>query len=471
MTYYNRRRFLKTTSALGFAGGTGLLSALASQSASAMDVSGYKALVCIFLKGGMDSYDTLLPKDSASYDAFKAIRPDLFERYNSDDIQSSRNRENLLTLGTLDIDDGREFALPPQMSSLKQLYDSGDLAVVSNVGPLIEQTNRTMMEASQSRVPQNLFSHNDQQSIWMSMEIEGRNDGWGAQYAKIAAMADPTMNPAFSAVTVSSSDIFLRGQDISQFKTQAGGAAEVSIIDAYWRLRSAKNSALARDILRRHFASTNGASQNILASDLISAHQDGREAIELYINAFENSQPLITEFPASGLGGQLRAIAEAISLRGPLAASRQVFFASIGGFDSHDSQHIDLPARQVEISEAIIAFQQAMVELGTQNDVTSFTASDFGRTMVTNGDGTDHGWGAHHFVIGGAVKGQKILGDIPAYDLGLENYTVDRGRLIPSISVDEYAASLGQWFGLSETDLLNIFPNWSNFGRNSLELF
>lgn len=471
MTYYNRRRFLQSSAALGFAGSTGLLSALASQSANAMDVSGYKALVCIFLKGGIDGFDTVLPYDQSSFDAFKSIRPDIFARYDSDNPDSSRNRANLLTLGSLSQDSSRQMALPPQMSALKALYDAGDMAVVGNVGPLIEPTTRTTMENNQVRLPKSLFSHNDQQSTWMSMDIEGRSDGWGAQMARIASEADPTMNKDFSAITVSSSDIFLRGDGISQFKTQTGGASEVSIIRRRWMLRSARNSETARDIMRRHFGSQNNISQNILEADLASSHKQGRDTIEQYINAVENAQPIATSFPNTNLGRQLQAIAESISLRNPLNVSRQVFFASLGGFDTHDSQVNDLPPKQTEIAEAIAAFQQAMSELGTLNDVTTFTAADFGRTMVTNGDGTDHGWGSHHFVVGGAVKGQQILGTVPAYDLGLEAYTKDRGRLIPTTSVDEYAASLGQWFGLNQTDLQSVLPNWSNFNHATLDLF
>lgn len=472
MTFYNRRRFLKSTSALGFAGGAGLLSGLASQSANAMDVSGYKALVCIFLKGGIDGFDTVLPLDTPSYDSFKAIRPDLFARYDSDNPDSSRNRDALLSLGSLQSDSSRQFALTPQMAELKQLYDAGDMAVIGNVGPLVEPTTRTAMESGQARTPKNLFSHNDQQSTWMSMDIEGRNDGWGAQLARIAAEADPTMNKAFSAITASSSDIFLRGNGVSQFKTQAGGGSEVDILSRRWMLRSARNSDAARDILKRHFGSLNANPQNILEADLAKSHQEGRKTIEAYLNAVENSQPLATSFPNTNLGRQLQAIAESISLRGPLGVSRQVFFASLGGFDTHDNQVNELPSKHLEISQAIAAFQTAMSELGTLNNVTTFTAADFGRTMVTNGDGTDHGWGNHHFVVGGAVHGGQIIGDIPAYDLGENAYTEDRGRLIPTTSVDEYAATLGQWFGLNSTDLRTVLPNWSeNFNSKALNLF
>ena len=472
MTYYNRRRFLQSTAALGFAGGTGLLSSLTAQSAYAMDVSGYKALVCIFFKGGMDGFDTVLPVDAPSYNSFKSIRSDLFALYDSDNPSSGRNRENLLNLGATQSDASREFGLPPQMVELKQLFDAGNMAVIGNVGPLIEPTTRSTFENSQVMTPKNLFSHNDQQSTWMSMGIEGRNDGWGAQLARIAADADPSMNKAFSAITTASSDIFLRGEGVSQFKTQAGGGSEVDILSKRWLLRSARNSDAARDILRRHFGSTNANPLNILEADLAQSHKNGRETIEMYLNAVENGQPLLTAFPNTNLGSQLQGIAEAISLRGSLGVSRQVFFASIGGFDTHDSQVNDLAAKHVEISQAIAAFQNAMSELGTLNDVTSFTASDFGRTMVTNGDGTDHGWGNHHFVVGGAVNGGQIIGDIPPHDLTESAYTKDRGRLIPTISVDEYAATLAQWFGLNTTDLATVLPNWSqNFDGKTLNLF
>jgi uncharacterized protein (DUF1501 family) len=470
MTYYNRRRFLRSTAALGFGATTGLFSTLAAQSANAMDVSGYKALVCLFFKGGMDGFDTLFPHDQESYDAFKALRPNLFDLYDSENSQSSRNRDNLTLLGT-GVDTGsRSFALSPQMAGMKELYDAGDMAVIGNVGPLIEPTTRDSMENGGVRLPKNLFSHNDQQSTWMSFGLEGRRDGWGAGFAKKAIEADPNNTPAFTAITASNSDIFLRGTNTSQFLARSG-QTELPIIRDRWRLGPAQNSEAARDILRRHFASQDGSSNNLLMRDVAQSNRKGRENGLLYAQAANNSMPLATEFPNTNLGRQMKTIAETISFRGDLQVNRQVFYASIGGFDTHDNQATKLPGLHQQISDALTAFQTAMTELGTLNDVTTFTAADFGRSITGNGNGSDHGWGSHHFVIGGAVKGGQVLGDIPPYDLTNASYTEDRGRLIPTTSVDQYAASLGQWFGLNPTDLNDVLPHWQNFDTPYLDLF
>jgi uncharacterized protein (DUF1501 family) len=470
MTYYNRRRFLRSTAALGFGATTGLFSTLASQSALAMDVSGYKALVCLFFKGGMDGFDTLFPHDQESYDAFKALRPNLFGLYDSDNPDSSRNRDNLAALGTGVNTGSRSFALPPQMAGLKALYDAGDMAVIGNVGPLIEPTVRDSMVNGSVRLPRNLFSHNDQQSTWMSFGLEGRRDGWGAGFAKKAIEADPNNASAFTAITASNSDIFLRGTNTSQFLARSG-QTELPIISQNWRLGSTPDKEAARAILRRHFASENVGAGNLLMRDVSQANRKGRENGLLYAQAAENATPLATEFPNTNLGQQMKTIAETIGFRNTLQVNRQVFYASIGGFDTHDNQAGKLPGLHQQISDALTAFQTAMTELGTLNDVTTFTAADFGRSITGNGNGSDHGWGSHHFVIGGAVKGGQILGDIPPYDLTHNAYTEDRGRLIPTTSVDQYAASLGQWFGLNPTDLNDVLPHWQNFDTPYLDLF
>lgn len=472
MANYNRRQFLRSTTAAGFAASTGLFSSFAGYSnANAADTSGYKALVCLFFKGGMDGFDTLIPTDQASYDALKDIRPNIFSSYNVGTGSSSRDIENLLELGELSGSGGRKFGLPTEMSQMFDLYNAGDMAVVGNVGPLIEPTSRSGMLSFTDSVPRNLFSHNDQQATWMSGAIEGQRNGWGAEFARFSSLASPPSNKTFSAITAGESDVFLRGADIRQFLARSGGVPETQIVAGNSLLGSARDSQVARDILRRHFAGRSTQSNSLFVRDLANEFTYSRDSNLDYYGAAQNASPLSVSFPTTSLGSQLKVIAETIKIRGALNVNRQVFYASIGGFDTHSAQTKTLPNLQTEISEAIGAFQAAMNEMGTTNDVTTFTASDFGRTLVSNGDGSDHGWGNHHFVIGGAVKGRKIVGDIPEFDKNSEAYTKTGLRMIPSTSVDQYAATLGRWFGMEEGELASILPHLNNFDTPDLDLF
>lgn len=472
MAIYNRRQFLRSTTAVGFASSMGVFASFAGHSnANAADTSGYKALVCIFLKGGMDGFDTLIPSDQTSFDALKNIRPDIFSSYGEGSGNSSRDIGNLLELGELENSGGRKFALPVQMTEMVDLYKAGNMAVVGNVGPLIEPATRSEMENFSVSVPRNLFSHNDQQSTWMSGALEGQRNGWGAEFARCTSIANPSSDRTFAAITAGSSDVFLRGAEIKQFVARSGGVPETDIVAGNAMLGSARDSQVARDILRRHFAGRNTQSNSLLVEDLAEEYTYSRDSNVHYFDAVQNASPISTPFPTTSLGQQLKVIAETINIRGALNVSRQVFYATISGFDTHSGQAGALPDLQEQISGALGAFQSAMNEIGTSNDVTTFTASDFGRTLLSNGDGTDHGWGNHHFVVGGAVKGNRILGDIPEFDGNSESYTKDRNRMIPSTSVDQYAATLGRWFGMSDSELSAILPHMNNFNSPYLDLF
>jgi len=205
--------------------------------------------------------------------------------------------------------------------------------------------------------------------------------------------------------------------------------------------------------------------------DMISMNARAMANSETFARALENGVAVSTSFPETQLASQLKTVANTIAIRDALNVRRQIFYVAIGGFDTHDNQRAEVPERLTEVGTAIAAFKSAMLELGVWNDVTLFTASDFGRTVIDNGDGTDHGWGGHHFVVGGSVSGKHIYGDIPAYDLSDQVYTEDRGRLIPTTSVDQYAATLGAWFGLDMSELNGTLPNLKNFPVKDLGLF
>ena len=472
MAYYNRRRFLGLTSAATFGAASGLLGALSTRAvAQASDSSGYKALICIFFRGGIDNFDTVLPTDQPSFNKMKSVRPDIFASYGQGSGTSSRDRENLLELGELTGSGGRSFGLPPEMTDLAALYKAGDMAVVGNVGPLIVPVQREDVLQQSKPLPRNLFSHNDQQSTWMSGDLEGLRNGWGADFARLATIADPSNNATFSAVTATNSDIFLRGGGISQYVARSGGIREPRILIDTDKLGSARDSAVVKNALRRHFASTNTRGENFLIEDLARSFEAARDSNETYFAGLNGALSLSTEFPTSNIGQQLKVIADTINARGAFGVGRQVFYANMDGFDTHDAQRDVLPIKQRQFSEAVGAFQQAMSEMNMSDSVTTFTASDFGRTMQSNGNGTDHGWGNHHFVIGGAVNGNRIVGDIPDYNVSSSRYTQTASRMIPTTSVEQFAATLGSWFGIADDELQSVFPYLGNFDSPYIDLF
>ena len=457
MAYYTRRGVLRGATALGFASGTGLLAAMTE--AGAANTTGYKALVCVFLYGGLDGADAVLPLDTESYNALRSARQDLFNIYGNS--SNSRSRSDLLALTGINTGDGRQFGLAPELAPLQQLYNQRRLAVVGNVGPLVEPTTRTTMENASAALPDRLFSHNDQQAVWMTGGLEGRRLGWGGEFADAVAPVSG-MARTFTSVTAASPDAFLRGSRTAQYAGRKEGPVKLSVAVDTWRLGNKNDEA--RRILADHYASKSDVSDNVLMRDLIAANRRTQADNATFKEAIDGASPLTTVFPNTKLGQQLATVATTISIRGAFGVNRQMFYAAIGGFDSHDSQANDVPNLLRELGDAVAAFDAAMQELGLGDQVTLFTASDFGRTLIGNGTGTDHGWGSHHFVVGGAVQGRALYGEIPPIDFADEQYTESRGRLIPTTSVDQYAASLGKWFGLTNAELRNALPNLGNFG-------
>jgi len=424
MVYYNRRQFI-TRSTLGFAGASLGLAALGQKSAHAANVGGYKALVGIMLKGGMDQNDTVLPVDQASYDALKAIRPGIFAGYDSDSEESSRNRANLLALNPTNAErfNGRQFGLPRELSNIHALFESGDAAIVGNVGPLLDTANRDDFEARRIELPKRIFSHNDQQSTWMALGTEGTRE-------RARAFRAPEVGRNLALDPERKRSYLGRGDDADMAREK---------LNAYLRKKSFDHKNLFRkDVIA---LAGSGVDKQLAFSELVSV-----------------APPLSTIFPNTRLGRQLGGIAQTMSLRTDLGVSRQVFYAATGGFDTHNTQAADLPANHTELNSAVAAFHAAMLELGLWDDVLLFTMSDFGRTMVDNGDGCDHGWGGHHFVMGGSVR----------VDEAHPQYTAKRMRLIPTTSVEQHAAALGGWFGLDNTELDKVFPNLSRFDRRAL---
>jgi len=457
---FSRRNLLQGigAGAISAASIGGIQSALSGfQAASAADVSGYKALVCVFLLGGADSHDVIIPYDQASYDRYAEIRASLMADYESNPGGSTRARDRLLKLNPDNEASfgGREFALTEEMSGLHQLFEEGNAAIVGNVGPLLQPLTRTEWEAGNVPTPKRLFSHNDQQSTWMASAPEGAQFGWGGRFADAALASGANANSDFTTITSLGNELFLTGEQALPYQIGLDGAQEVELLNSLSDLE-------VSDVLREHFRSSNYTNSNLLKRDTANVSRKAIDLNELFNQSLENLIPIQTEFPRTFIGNQLKAIAETIAIRGSLAVSRQVFFAAQGGYDSHSTQAVEVPRRLGQLDEAMTAFYRAMQEIGLGSDVTIFTASDFGRTLAINGDGTDHGWGGHHFVVGNAVVGKQIYGDIPPYDFG-HDYDAGGGRLIPSTSVEQFAEPLGRWFGLNDSELATALPNFNSF--------
>ena len=465
MANYNRRHFLQSMGALSFLGGTTALSGLTAMKAHAADTTGYKAMVCILLAGGMDHADTLIPFDQPTYNAYEDVRPNIISNHGG-----TRDRDQLMALSPVNAADfgGRQVALPIELSEIANMFSNGDAAIVSSVGPLLEPTTRAAIDAGNASLPVRLFSHNDQQSTWMALGPEGERFGWGGKFADAVLRSNPTENPLFATITAANPGVFLAGEMTRQFRTGSNGPANPSILQNEGLLGRTDGDSRARDALRDYLEQTTTSKNNLFQQDLVATNGRAIPNTERFTDALENGVELSTVFPDSSLGRQMKAIADTINIQQFAGNSRQIFYASTGGFDTHNNQANSMPGLHSNLSQSMDAFRRAMIEIGMWNDTTVFTLSDFGRTVVENGDGTDHGWGGHHFVMGGSVAGQRIYGDIPSMNVTGDEYTRSRGRLIPTQSVEQFAATLGDWFGLDSGELASALPNLANFDQKNL---
>lgn len=452
----SRRAFLKRASALGVAGvaapwAINLLSIAEAAAATATD---YKALVCVFLYGGNDYGNTLVPYDSANYTLYQQFRPTL--AYARDALTATA-----LTPAAPVIDSAgasRQYALAPELAPLLPIFNAGHMGVMMNVGPLVQPTTKAQYTARSVPLPPKLFSHNDQQSIWQSSAPEGALSGWGGRLGDLFEAGNG--NATFTCVNVSGNAVFMMGKSAVQYQVSANGSMQFSGLKSPLFGSSGATDAL-RTLITQQRTHTLENEYNRISRRSIDANAS-------LTAAFATAPAINTPFPASNsLGDQLKMVARMISVGGNLGAKRQVFFVSMGGFDTHDNLTTTHPALLTKVANAMSAFYQATVELGVADKVTAFTASDFGRTMVANNDGSDHGWGSMHFMVGDAVKGQKLYGTAPVVaNNGADD--VGQGRLLPSTSVDQYAATLGKWLGASDSDLLALLPNLANYSTRNL---
>jgi uncharacterized protein (DUF1501 family) len=425
--------------------------------AAAFDSTDYKALVCVFLYGGNDYANTVVPYDDTNYNLYSAIRGG-GPGQTAGGIACGRDQlvaTALTPVVSQTLTDNLQYALAPQLTGLKSLWDSGRLAVQLNVGPLIQPTTLAQY-LSTNRVanplPPKLFSHNDQQSVWQSNSTEGSTVGWGGKLGDIALSGNGT-NSLLTCISASGNAVFVAGRNALQYQVSPSGAVRINALGT--PLRDALTAIITRP------------SAHVLENEYAIVTQRSM-SMEGVVNGALGGVNPATVFPAGNpLAAQLKIVARLIGARSALGLRRQVFFVSLGGFDNHNLLMQDHPNLMTRLSGAMSAFYAATVELGVASKVTTFTASDFGRTLSSNADGSDHGWGSHHFVMGGAVNGGRFYGTAPHVSVQT-NDQVGQGRLLPSTSVDEFAATLARWFGCSASELPGILPNVGNFTNTNL---
>jgi len=506
----HRRRLLSIGGGLTVLGAAAPFAAqlAAAGSAAGQSAPDYRALVCIFMFGGNDSHNTVLATDADSYDRYYTTRntgsspiallppgtaPIAIGATSSytGRVATAGSPEHIggilpivprtpqpVPAGTNAT--GRTFGLHPSLAPLKTLFDAGRLSVVANVGTLVRPITKAQYQARNTAYPANLFSHNDQQSTWQAGASEGARVGWGGRLGDMITGMNGT-NSLFTAISTAGNAVFLSGQNVIQYQMTTNAQPAVVINGTGSTLfGSTVAPSRVRDTIQDQ------TSDSLFAADYGTvANRSMAAATNLNIqfgSAAATAVPAPTPFlnpvtglsETNGLASQLATVARMIAVSSSMGLKRQVFFVSIGGWDNHDVQNTVQAVNLGRVAHAMAYFDTVMGNIGGLNmrqNVTAFTASDFSRTFTTNGDGTDHAWGGHHFVMGGSVKGGDIYGQYPT--LGVDRGTFRNpdmagNALVPTTSVDQYAATMGRWLGASEGGLDAIFPNLRNFPARDL---
>ncbi len=451
-----RRAFLKklavgvgSTSLLATQGKLQLMQSAMAASSDYSALSDHKSLVCVFLFGGNDAFNMLVPYEQSAYDDYKKIRSGL-----------------ALSRGSLHPLKGDQQAFHASMPDLQALYNNDKLAVAASIGALIEPTTRTAYKNDNVRLPADLFSHSHQQEFWetgTTAKSSIHPPGWGGRMMDMltTANSNPTEPALFS---LAGNSVWQRGlkpldfalnpntgvEEINAFQDDTWPTWKSSRINAWNRILQSNKSAL----LEQHMAKT---------------YINADERISALVEEIANAQKINTIYPSeNGLAKQLKMVAKMISIRQNLGMKRQIFFVAMGGWDSHGNQLTDHADNLKKLNDALSSFHKTTVELGVEDSVTTFTASEFGRSYTSNDDGTDHAWAEHNLVMGGAVKGGQIHGELLDLTINGNDDAEDTGRFIPKYGVDQYGATLAKWMGMSDSDMEEIFPNLSNFDSYDL---
>jgi uncharacterized protein (DUF1501 family) len=440
----NRRSFIRYAS-LAAAGSAAGLRPFGALNSLAQGATGYKALVCVFLFGGNDANNTLVQFDTAGYANYSKIRGPL-----------ALPQSSLIQLAQ-----APNFALNSNLPDIAKLFDSKNAALVTNVGTLVTPLTKAQYQTTGSVVPTNLFSHPDQQLEWQNAAQSGSTQtGWAG---RIADALTTSYNPGGTVpmiTSVAGDTLFCNGAASTPVSVSPGNLGGASCNEG--TTECAAQQATAQALLQFDSGLSLVQADNTITNNAYNYAQ--------ILTAATASLPALqTVFPTGSLGAQLKQIAQIIQARSALGVNRQIFFASLGNFDTHSDQVSLQSALLASLSPVLAAFYQATQELGVQNNVTTFTMSDFSRTYQPNSNtGSDHAWGSHHIVLGGAVKGGQMYGTFPTLALGGPDDSGTNGRWVPTTGSVQYAATLAQWFGVTAAQLPAIFPNIGSFASNNL---
>jgi uncharacterized protein (DUF1501 family) len=488
----SRRTFLQRSAQLAFTGAalpTALnLAAMGDAAAFNAPAGSYKALVCIFLYGGSDYANTVVTYDDPSYNAYNTIRGGGANQTAGGIAFAKAALTPTMLTPTTPLPDGRQYALHPAMTGLANLFNTGKAAVQLNVGPLVVPITKAQYYGSNRTLyplPPKLFSHNDQQSLWQSSSPEGSTIGWGGNMGDLALTSNT--KPVYTCISITGNSVFLGGDSALAYQVSTGGAVKINCVSSnVYGSANVKNTISQLVQQQRSHILEN--EYNTVTTRAISAEGGITSSIatgQAADGAGANTAAGVGTFlpfttavlTGNSLAQQLKMVARLIASRSSMGAKRQVFFVSTGGYDLHDNLLTGQNSNMTQLNNALTAFYQTTVNLGVADLVTSFTASDFGRTLTSNGDGSDHGWGSHHLIVGGAVKGKAFYGYAPPVSItdttsANDQWHVGQGRLLPTTSVDQYAATLATWFGVNPvpavaggvSELDEVLPNLRNYG-------
>ena len=442
---FSRRGFIRIGSA---AVGSLALRPLGLLPALAQSGPDYRALVCVFLFGGNDSNNTVIPMDDPSFQAYTSIRGQLA-------LDASSLTPTVTSVS------GAPFAFHSKLAEVANLFSSKELAVVANVGSLVQPLTRAQYQAQQAPIPSNLFSHSDQQLQWQTSVAQGSSPtGWAGRAADYIAQQNTNSSSFPTFLSVAGNSLLGAGSATQPVALAPGKSLTLSGFSSSAEAQARLNA------LQSLLTLDSGISLVQAANDTVAHSITDAAALEA---ALAKQTALKTAFPKSSLGQQLQQVAQIIQAHGNLGMRRQIFFCSLGGFDTHTNELNQHNTLYPQLSPALAAFYDATQELGLAENVTTFTESDFSRTLQpTSGDGSDHAWGSHHLVLGGAVQGGQVYGTFPTFALGGPDDADTRGRWIPTTSIDQYGATLSSWFGIPDSALASVFPNFSNFGSKKL---
>ena len=468
-----RREFLRRTAALGLAGTAGnlalSLAGIGEAAAQSTSTDEYKALVCVFLYGGNDHDNTFVPYDTDSHNVYQALR-DVGDT--ASNIYVPQNKLTPL-VPINNLASGRQYAVQAAMGQMANLFnDDKKMGILLNVGPLLKPTTKdNYINAKLGDLPPKLFSHNDQFSLWQSGLLEGAEgatQGWGGRLGDLFLSSD-TKSSHFTCINAAGNAVFMSGKDVLPYQVTSKGAVTISSLKTSTGVYGIEDCKTALGTL------LNTSPSHWMEQEwarMMKSSIDNQQTVTEAITPTASNNYFRTSFGADNLSAQLQIVARLIQARSNLAVKRQVFFVSLGGFDLHDNLIANHSGLLQKVNDAMYSFYKATEQLGVAEKVTTFTASDFGRTLSSNGDGSDHGWGSHHMVMGGAVDGAKFWGTAP--ELALDGSdTVGQGRLLPSTSVDEFATVLARWMGVTDSSQLkSVLPNYDAFlGREPPKIF